>query len=197
MSPSFLQELARPQPDPGGGAAAAFGARVALALMEKVVRLEYQRPRNREESGAFWEAAWQEVQKIAQVLADLQDGDVQAYFQLTRALTAGDPEGLRNAVLQAVRCPGKIMVQARRGLDLLSSVGPKCRSHLISDLQVACELLGGALLGVYNIARANLPLLQDDRQRRIEEQVLEDRLQAGLDARDRARAELNDRAAKK
>ncbi len=42
---SFLHELAQAG-RPGGGAAAAYGARVGLALLEKVVRLEGNR-RNR------------------------------------------------------------------------------------------------------------------------------------------------------
>jgi formiminotetrahydrofolate cyclodeaminase len=197
MSPSFLHELARPQPDPGGGAAAAFGARVALALMEKVVRLEYQRPRNTEESGAFWEKTWQEVQEIARNLADLQDRDVRAYFQLTRARAANDAAALAMAVRQAVRCPGEIMAQAQQGLEMLISVGNKCRLHLISDLQVACELLGGALLGAYHIARANLPFLQDDRERLKEGERLDKWRDAALAARDRARSELRNRVEKR
>jgi len=197
MSPSFLQELARPQPDPGGGAAAAFGARVALALMEKVVRLEYQRPRNPGESGAFWEKTWQEVQEIARNLADLQDRDVRAYFQLTRARAADDAAVLAMAVRQAVQCPGEIMAQAQQGLELLVAVGNKCRFHLISDLQVACELLGGALLGAYHIARANLPFLQDDRERQMEKHRLKSRRDAGFEALDQARAALGNRTEKK
>lgn len=96
MSPSFLQELALPKPDPGGGAAAAFGARLALALVEKVVRLEYQRPRDDGET-LFWAKAGQEVRVIADNLAGLQDADIQAYYQLTQARAAGDPEDLRTA----------------------------------------------------------------------------------------------------
>ena len=46
---SFLQELAQARPDPGGGAAAAFGARLGLALLEKVVQLEGGRRREPKE----------------------------------------------------------------------------------------------------------------------------------------------------
>ncbi|MBM4275775.1 MAG: cyclodeaminase/cyclohydrolase family protein [Deltaproteobacteria bacterium] len=193
MSHQFLEDLARPQPDPGGGAAAAFGARVALALVEKVARLEYQRPR-KEESGAFWGKIRQEIQEIAHNLADLQEQDVQAYFQLTRALAAGDAAALVMAVRRAVQCPGEIMVQARQGLNLITDVGQKCRSYLISDLQVACELLGGVLLGAYHIARANLPFFQDEGNRQIDHDRLNQWRDAALAARDRARMELGKRA---
>jgi formiminotetrahydrofolate cyclodeaminase len=194
MSPKFLEALARPQPDPGGGSAAAFGARVALALMEKVVRLEYQRPRNSDESRAFWEKTWQEIQEIGYKLEDLQEGDIRAYFHLTRALAGDDEVALARAVQEAVQCPGEIIIQAHRALNLLISIGPKCRSYLISDLQVACELLGGALLGAYYIARANLPLFRDDQDRRREKARLHEWRDTALASRNRARAALNDRA---
>ena len=44
MSASFLDQLARARPDPGGGAAAAFSAGVGLALLTKVIRLEKSGP---------------------------------------------------------------------------------------------------------------------------------------------------------
>jgi len=40
MHDSFLEALARPEPVPGGGAAAAHGACVGLALLEKIVLVE-------------------------------------------------------------------------------------------------------------------------------------------------------------
>lgn len=89
------------------------------------------------------------------------------------------------------------MVQAQQGLTWLISIGNRCRPHLISDLQVACELLGGALLGAYHIARANLPFFQDDRERQIEQHRLQSRRDTGMDTRDRARSELRNRAEKK
>ena len=43
MHDSFLEALARPEPVPGGGAAAAHGACVGLALLEKIVLVELRR----------------------------------------------------------------------------------------------------------------------------------------------------------
>ena len=37
MVDSFIDALAKPKPVPGGGAAAAYGASVGLALLEKIV----------------------------------------------------------------------------------------------------------------------------------------------------------------
>jgi hypothetical protein len=56
MSPAFLTELARARPDPGGGAAAAYGARVGLALVAKVIHLELQRPNREAPEVLCWRA---------------------------------------------------------------------------------------------------------------------------------------------
>ena len=98
----------------------------------------------------------------------MQAEDVEAYFQLTRARAQGDPDALAAALEEAVACPLRIMQQAQEGLGLLCRGGARCRPHLISDLLVACELLGAAFRGAHHIARANLPLMgQDSAARRL------------------------------
>ena len=67
---SFLQELAQARPDPGGGAAAAFGARLGLALLEKVVQLEGGRRREPKGKASFtWEEALTQLRQLQETLA--------------------------------------------------------------------------------------------------------------------------------
>jgi len=164
MASSFLKALAQARPDPGGGAAAAHSAALALALLEKVVRLERQRPGP--EPG-FWIDLLGRVRQVATSLVRLQEEDVRAYFNLTRARTKGDPEELAAAIEEAVACPLRIMQQAQEGLALISQGGGQCKLHLISDLLVACELLGSAFRGAHHIALANLPLMPQDLKRAV------------------------------
>ncbi|MCK9376140.1 MAG: cyclodeaminase/cyclohydrolase family protein [Syntrophobacterales bacterium] len=159
MESAFLKALARARPDPGGGAAAAHGAALGVALLGKVVRLEARRPRTAEGPGFFWEALLEQVQRVAETLALLQEEDIRAYFHLSRARKSGVPGELAAALEAAVACPLHIMEQAREGLLWLAQAGSRCRLHLLSDLLVACELLGAAFRGAHHIARANLPLL--------------------------------------
>ncbi len=63
MSPDFLTELAQPRPDPGGGAAAAYSARVALGLITKLAKLEHKRARPGGDE--FWRDVQGKVQKLA------------------------------------------------------------------------------------------------------------------------------------
>jgi formiminotetrahydrofolate cyclodeaminase len=167
MDSAFLKALAQARPDPGGGAAAAHSAALGLALLEKVVQLEHRRQSPEEESGPDWSDLLARVRLVAAALQRLQAEDVEAYCQLTRARTQADPNALTAALEEAVACPLRIMQQAQEGLCLVLRGGARCRPHLISDLLVACELLGAAFRGAHHIARANLPLMGQNPRRAV------------------------------
>jgi formiminotetrahydrofolate cyclodeaminase len=164
---SFLHQLAQARPDPGGGAAAAYGARIGLALLEKVVRLEINRPRPAGAPDPTWEAALARLRQLRETCAALQEADVRAYFDFSAARASGDAALLSAAVREAVACPGKIMQQAGEALQLLAWAGERCQKHLISDLWVAGELLGAACRGAYRIAAANLKLVREVSARQV------------------------------
>lgn len=155
---SFLEELAKPQPNPGGGAAAAYGALVAAALLAKVVKLEARRARNLEADRLFWEERLGRARLLGKELDRLRDADVRAYMNLARARRREDWD-LTAALEEAIDCPRRIMAATLKGLQEVAAAGGHCRPHLISDLHVACEFFGAALNGAYRIAAANLPLL--------------------------------------
>jgi formiminotetrahydrofolate cyclodeaminase len=191
MSPSFLKALARARPDPGGGAAAAHGAAIGVALLEKVVQLEGQRPEAKGGVGSVWSELLTRVRQLAAALARLQEEDVWAYFNLARTRTCGNPGEIAMALEEAVGCPLRIMQQAQEGLGLISQAGARCKLHLRSDLLVACELLSAAFRGAHHIARANLPLMGQNSRRTIWEDDLEHTLQAAEAMWRQVRAELS------
>jgi formiminotetrahydrofolate cyclodeaminase len=172
MDSSFLKVLAQARPDPGGGAAAAHSAALGLALLEKVARLEHQRQKPEDPPSFSWHDLLTRVRLVADALLRLQEEDVRAYRQLTRARTQGGPEKLAAALEEAVACPLRIMQQAQEGLALLSQIGCRCQLHLISDLLVACELLGAAFRGAFHIAWANLPLMGSEGRLAVWAEVL-------------------------
>ncbi|MFI5330926.1 MAG: cyclodeaminase/cyclohydrolase family protein [Desulfobaccales bacterium] len=155
---SFLQELAQARPDPGGGAAAAFGARLGLALLEKVVQLEGGRRREPKGKASFnWAEALTQLRQLQETLARTQEDDVRAYAGLAAARASGG--NLAAAVREALDCPKRVVLQAGQALELLAWAGGHCQPHLVADLLVACEFLGAALTGAYHIACANLSLI--------------------------------------
>jgi methenyltetrahydrofolate cyclohydrolase len=155
---SFLQELAQARPDPGGGAAAAFGARLGLALLEKVVQLEGGRRRDPKGAASFtWEAALTQLRQLGETLARAQEEDSRAYANLAAARASGGD--VAAAIREALDCLKRVVLQAGQGLELLAWAGGHCKPHLLADLLVACEFLGAALTGAYHIACANLSLV--------------------------------------
>jgi len=156
MTDDFLDNLSQPRPDPGGGAAAAHGGLVALALMEKVARLEAGR-RNRAEQRELWVDLLAQVRALRDELAFLRERDTTAYLQLAEARRS-EPQGqdLARALSEAIHCPLMMMKAVLQAAEQLSLMGTHCSSHLLADLQVAAEFLTATLRGAYHIAMANV-----------------------------------------
>jgi formiminotetrahydrofolate cyclodeaminase len=178
MDSAFLQALAKARPDPGGGAAAAHSAALALALLTKVVQLEHRRRTPERNPGFPWDDLLAQVRLVAAALLRLQDQDVEAYAQLARARSQGDPDKMAAALEEAVACPLRIMQQVQEGLALTARGGAGCAPHLVADLLVACELLGAAFRGAHHIAWANLPLMRQASRRAIWDEALTSTLEA-------------------
>ncbi len=164
MVDSFIDALARPKPVPGGGAAAAHGASVGLALLEKIVQVELQRSPDSLE--AKWRNLLQEVKKSSTTLLRLRDEDGRAYVRFAQAKTfeKGNTEVLE-ALQLAIECPIRIMEEASKALDQAAWAGRRCKGHLLSDLLVVCELLEATIRGTYRIAQANLSLMEESPKR--------------------------------
>ncbi len=72
----------------------------------------------------------------------------------------------------------------------MAAAGAQCRRHLLSDLLVATELLGGALQGAYHIAAANLSLIKAANRRQEWSGRLSQASHQGLEATLRVRSQL-------
>jgi formiminotetrahydrofolate cyclodeaminase len=158
MHDSFLEALAAPKPIPGGGAAAAHGACVGLALLEKIVLVELKR--DQITSDYSWSDLLEEVKASSRALLQLRDEDGKAYMRFAKAKTFGkSDEDILEALKQAVESPMAIMKEAKSSLDLVARAGNHCKGHLLSDLLVVCELLRAAINGTHRITQANLGLM--------------------------------------
>jgi formiminotetrahydrofolate cyclodeaminase len=160
MDEPFLTALAKSEPIPGGGAAAAYGGCVGLALVEKIIRVERQRPHIPPQLQSLWEELLEQVCAAASNLGQLRDEDGRAYECWTKAKTSGKPEdSLAEALALAIECPIKIMEQVHHALGLVLQAARLCKAHLLSDLLVSGELLMAAVRGSYHIAQANVRLV--------------------------------------
>ena len=160
MHDSFLEALAAPKPIPGGAGAAAHGACVGLALLEKIVLVELKRGQITSES--LWSDLLDELRKSSATLLRLRDEDGNTYMRFAKAKTfAKSDEEILEALKQAVESPMAVMKEAKRSLDLVARAGNYCKGHLLSDLLVVCELLRAAINGTHRITQANLGLMSD------------------------------------
>lgn len=160
MGDLFLDALAKPEPVPGGGAAAAHGACVGLGLLEKIVAVELLR--SHAPLDFRWEDLHQEVKQSSSSLLRLRDEDGKAYVRFARAKIFGKSRNeVLEALQQAIECPIEIMEEARKSLDLVAMAGKHCKVHLLSDLLVVGELLQAAIDATYWIAQANLSLMNE------------------------------------
>jgi formiminotetrahydrofolate cyclodeaminase len=108
MHDSFLEALARPEPVPGGGAAAAHGACVGLALLEKIVLVELRRSEIPSESR--WQDLLEEVRGSSSTLIQLRDEDGRAYLRFAKAKTVGNSdEDTLETLKAAIESPIQIM----------------------------------------------------------------------------------------
>ena len=172
MNDSFIKALAKPQPVPGGGAAAAHGSCLALALLEKIVLVELRRSRTSSEYK--WQNLLEKVRKSASTLLQLRDEDGRAYVRFAQAKTFGKSKReVLEALAEAIESPLKIMEEANEAFNLVADAGRHCKGHLISDLLVVRELLAATIRGAYRIAQANLGLMEGSFKRKEYQDKLE------------------------
>jgi formiminotetrahydrofolate cyclodeaminase len=152
----FLLALERSTPVPGGGSAAAYAASVGLALLEKIVRLESERPRPAAEERHDWEGLLGRVRHSAETFRRLREEDSETYVRLAEARRSRDEQAIREALEQAIACPVEIMKGANEALLLAREAGERCKVHLVADVLVVLQLLWAACRGAYHIASANL-----------------------------------------
>ena len=173
MHDSFIKALCNPNhPVPGGGAASAYAGSVGLALLEKIIRLEMRRHPYSAKS-LFWKDLLGQVSVLSKSLHRLRDEDGKRYVFFSETKASGKTEEeIAVALEQAIECPMEILEQTHNALHCVSVAAEQCKRHLLSDLQVVCELLGAAGQGAYHICMANLrpmadPVVKADYQRRL------------------------------
>jgi formiminotetrahydrofolate cyclodeaminase len=192
MSDPFLVEMAKPQPDPGGGAAAAHGALIGLALLEKVFHLEYDRINPINQAPESWDIKREALRSLFRRIESLREEDRQIYPRLIKEKGfQGNPKALPGIIEDSITIPLQIMEGAIEGLTLLSWVGDRCKKILKADLLVAAELLGAALGGAFHIGQANLSLALKFSIPRDFERELRDSMNKGANTLRQIKSDLN------
>jgi formiminotetrahydrofolate cyclodeaminase len=166
MSSTFLEQLAEPRPFPGGGSAASHVGALALALVEKVVRLEMKRCEVHTEAAAIWNGRLSSVAELSAKFQFLAQEDGRVYARMSSIRARGsEVDVLLQAVQEAAMVPLQIIHAAAQGCRLISETSRECKSYLVPDLQVSCELLWAVGRGAEAIAKANVMLIESEKSR--------------------------------
>lgn len=162
MDDSFLEALKRPQPDPGGGSAAAHGALTAVCLLQKVAMLEKNRASEGSHHRRWWSAVLDQILALAEDFRRLREEDMAAYRRLAEAIkTEKASKDQDEAAVDASRVPLTIMETSAKALETAHAIGERCARRLWADVAVAAEFLGSAVQGAFWIGLANAEHIKD------------------------------------
>jgi methenyltetrahydrofolate cyclohydrolase len=150
----YCAVLSAKAPVPGGGSAAALTGALGAALLAMVANYSVGRQKTLGEERKM-RAALQKIKQLERKFLKCVDEDAQAYLKVVSARTQG-AAAKQNAKKEAASVPQEVCglcYQAVQCMDLLVRKG---NPHLLSDVEVAMELL----LAAYRSARINIAINQ-------------------------------------
>jgi len=161
----WIEELAGPNPVPGGGSAAAMAGTLAGALVAMVARLTIGR-KAYAAADARARAILVEADSLRGELRRLVDEDAAAYAQVSEAykLPKDDPKrvaGIDTALLGAAQTPLEVARRADRVITLAREIGTIGNKNARSDALVAEQLGRAALEGAVENVRVNVAALSN------------------------------------
>lgn len=179
---TFLKELARGTPTPGGGSVAALAGAIGSSLGAMVARVTYGKEKYRDVLEDM-QAMMIEADRLRQVFLNLVDADAKAYDQVVAAIRlpkSTDAEKIRreDALLQANQKTTEVPLQTAKLLvtisGWLSMLIDKGSPNCISDVGTAAQLIrAGVHAAAYNV-RFNLGSIPDREYIRMTLTQLED-----------------------
>ena len=146
----YLDVLSKKTPVPGGGSAAALVAATGVALILMVARYSKGRPKSKNVERKIQKIIAQGTALLRR-LVTLIDLDAQAYLNVVKSRQAGE-KAKKTALAKAASVPREVCRLCYRGVDLLPYLVEMGNHHLISDIEVAAELL----LAAFNAAVINV-----------------------------------------
>ena len=149
----YLDVLASKAPVPGGGSAAALTAAVGVALLSMAAH--YSLGRGGRENDSRIKAVLQRSERIRRRLMELVDLDAEAYLNVVKTRKA-DARKKWAALQGAIRVPREVGQLCYRAIQLTPDLVKKGNPHLLSDVEVAAELL----LAAFKSAMINVAVNQ-------------------------------------
>ena len=140
----YLDQLSRREPVPGGGSAAALTAAMALGLISMVTNYSIGRKANTKAVEKRLARILAQSEAMRRRLLELTSLDSEAYLKAQK----GDSKGARAV-------PQEICKLCYKALQLTPYLAERGNPYLLSDVEVALELLMSAFNGARIMVRIN------------------------------------------
>ena len=135
----YIECLAKKQPAPGGGSVAALNAALAVGLLEMVTHYSIGKGKSKTIEGRFKKQVTK-TKQLRKRLLELVDLDAKAYEGFVKARKKGKREQ-QKAARAAAAVPKEICQKCYQAMQLTSLLVEEGNENLISDLEIAVDML--------------------------------------------------------
>ncbi len=149
----YLDQLAARQPVPGGGSAAALSSALGAGLIAMVTQYSLGKGKSKAIESRLTKIL-AKSQQIRVRLLDLVDEDAQAYLGVVAARKQ-DKKAQKSAARIAARVPKEICTLSYQAVELTPFIVEHGNPYLMSDVEVALELLLAGYHGAIVMVKAN------------------------------------------
>jgi formiminotetrahydrofolate cyclodeaminase len=150
----YLDQLSRREPVPGGGSAAALTAAMAVGLISMVTNYSIGRKSNTPGVEKRLARILGQSEPIRLRLLELTSLDSDAYLKVSAARSL-DKKAQAKAAREAQAVPLEVCKLCYKALQLTPYLAERGNPYLLSDVEVALELLMSAFNGARIMVRIN------------------------------------------
>ena len=150
----YLNQLSRREPVPGGGSTAALAGAMAVGLISMVTNYSIGRKANSKAVEKRLSLILAKSEPIRLRLLELTSLDSEAYLKVTAA-RAKDKKAQKEAAKLARAVPREICKLCYKAVQLTPYLADKGNPYLLSDVEVALELLMSAFNAARIMVRVN------------------------------------------
>ena len=150
----YLDQLSRREPVPGGGSAAALTAAMAVSLISMVTNYSIGRKSNTKAVDKRLAKILTNSEPIRQRLLELTSLDSEAYLKVFAARSL-DKKAQAQATKEALAVPFEVRKLCYKAVQLTPYLAEKGNPYLLSDVEVALELLMSAFNSSKIMVRIN------------------------------------------
>jgi formiminotetrahydrofolate cyclodeaminase len=150
----YLDQLSRREPVPGGGSAAALTAAMAVGLISMVTNYSIGRKANTKAVESRLAKILAQSEPMRLRLLKLSSLDSEAYLKVSAARSL-DKKAQQQASKFARAVPQEVCKLCYKAVQLTSYLAEKGNPYLLSDVEVALELLMSAFNGARIMVRVN------------------------------------------